>query len=134
MHKDKDVQDVVGIEIQVLDAVVPEHSFEELTVGSASPRSMNRANIGMSSRFFSIGYGSLVAVHHRSISFSRRNLLLTRVSGPSIFSFAFFHSLAELGRGVEGGDDGRRLRLHCGSSSSMHRSWSSLLGISSSSK
>jgi hypothetical protein len=70
MHKDKDVQDVVGIEIQVLDAIVPEHSFEELTAGSASPRSMNRANIGISSRFFSIGYGSLVAVHHRSISFS----------------------------------------------------------------
>jgi hypothetical protein len=66
---------------------------------------MNRANMGISSGFFSIGYGSPVAGHHKSISFSRRNLLLAKESRSSVFGFAFFHSLAGLWRGVDGGDD-----------------------------
>jgi hypothetical protein len=36
----------------------------------ASPRSTNRANIGISSGFFSIRYGSPAAARHMSISFS----------------------------------------------------------------
>jgi hypothetical protein len=72
--------------------------------GSVSPRSTNRANIGISSRFFFIGYGSPAAVLHRSISFSRRKPLLTRARRSSVFSFAFFHSFAGFG-GVEGGGD-----------------------------
>jgi hypothetical protein len=38
---------------------------------------------------------------------TKRNPLLTRASRSLVFSFAFFHSLAGLGRGVEGGDDDR---------------------------
>jgi hypothetical protein len=33
MDKDGDMEDVIGVEIQVLDVIVPEHSFEEFTSG-----------------------------------------------------------------------------------------------------
>jgi hypothetical protein len=46
-----------------------------------------------------------MAVRHRSISFSRRNPLLTKVSRSSVFNLAFFHSLAWLGRRVDDNDD-----------------------------
>jgi hypothetical protein len=73
--------------------------------GSASPCSTNLANIGTSSRFFSIRYGSLAATRHRSISFSHKNLLLTNASRSSVFKLDFFYSLAGLGCGEDGGDD-----------------------------
>jgi hypothetical protein len=107
MHEDGYVENTVGIHIEVLDVLVPEHALEEVTSGRASPRSANRANMGISSGFFSIGYGLPVAACHRSISFSRRNPLLTKASRSSVFNFSFFHSLAGLGRGVDGGDDSR---------------------------
>jgi hypothetical protein len=106
VDKNEDVKDAIQIEIQVLNAIVPEHSYEELAGGEyQSTLHKPGENIGISSEFFSIGYGSQVVVRHRSISFSRRNPLLTKESISSVFSFTFFHSLARLGRGVEGGDN-----------------------------
>jgi hypothetical protein len=67
--------------------------------GSASPRSAKRANIGISSSLFSIGYGSPAAALHMSISFSRMNPLLRRASKSSAFVFDFFHSQFGSGRG-----------------------------------
>jgi hypothetical protein len=71
--------------------------------GSASPRSTNRAKMGTSSGFFSIGYGSPAAARHISISFSRRNPLFTSASKSSVFALDFFHSLFGLGRGGDVG-------------------------------
>jgi hypothetical protein len=72
-------------------------------VGSASPRSAKRANIGISSSLFSMGYGSPAAALQLSTSFSRMNPLLRRASRSSVFIFDFFHS--RLGSG-SGGDIG----------------------------
>jgi hypothetical protein len=60
-------------------------------------------NIGISSGFFSIGYGSPAAARHMSISFSRRKPLFTSASRSSVFAFDFFHSLFRFGRGGEVG-------------------------------
>jgi hypothetical protein len=59
--------------------------------GRDSPRSANRANIGISSGFFSMGYGSPVAALHISTSFCRRNPLLRRARRSSVFALDFFH-------------------------------------------
>jgi hypothetical protein len=53
----------------------------------------------------SIRYGWPVVARHRSISFYRENPLLTRASRSSVLSLDFFHSLAGLGCGEDGGDD-----------------------------
>jgi hypothetical protein len=62
VHEDGGVEDPIGVEVEVLDVVVPEHSLEEVAGRQQSPRSMNRVNMRISSGFFSIGYGSPVAV------------------------------------------------------------------------
>jgi hypothetical protein len=99
VREDGDVEDPIGVEVEVLDVVVPEHSLEEVACRQCEstlhePREhqdliqvlLHRVRVP-------------VAVHHRSISFSGRNLLLTRVRRSSVFSFSFFHSFAGLGRG-----------------------------------
>jgi hypothetical protein len=73
--------------------------------GRESPRSANRVNIGISSAFFSIGYGSPAAALHMSTSFSRRNPLFSRASKSSVFALDFFHSRFGSGRGGDTGGD-----------------------------
>jgi hypothetical protein len=69
MEEDGDVEDTIGVEVEVLNAMVSEHPIEEVTRRrGVSLRSMNHANIGISSGFFSIRYGSPVVTRHRSIS------------------------------------------------------------------
>jgi small ligand-binding sensory domain FIST len=71
IDKDGDVKNPVRVQVQVLDTVVLEETLEEKSLAERpSPRSTNRANIGISSGFFSIGYGSPAAARHMSISFS----------------------------------------------------------------
>jgi hypothetical protein len=107
MYEDDGVEDTVGIEIEVLDAVVPSNPLKKSLAGRDSPRSANRANIGISSGFFSMGYGSPAAALHMSTSFSRRNPLLRRASMSSVFALDFFHSRFGSGRGGDtGGDTG----------------------------
>jgi hypothetical protein len=96
VDEDGGVENTIGVE--VLDAVVPHEPLEEVA-GSASPRSAKRANIGISSSLFSIGYGSPAAALHMSTSFSRMNSLLRRASKSSVFVFDFFHSRFGSGRG-----------------------------------
>jgi hypothetical protein len=62
MDEDRRVEDEVGVEIEVLDTV--------MLAGRANPHSTNRVNIGISSGFFSIGYGPPTAASHMSTSFS----------------------------------------------------------------
>jgi hypothetical protein len=71
--------------------------------GSASPRSTNRTNMGISSGFFSIRYRSPAAARHMSISFSLRNPLFTSARKSSVFALDFFHSLFGFGRGGDVG-------------------------------
>jgi hypothetical protein len=73
--------------------------------GRDNPHSANRANIGISSRFFSMGYGSLAAALHMSTSFSRMNPLLRRANKSSVFALDFFHSRFGSGRGGDTGGD-----------------------------
>jgi hypothetical protein len=105
MNEDGGVENTIGVEVEVLDAVVPHEPLEEVARGSESPRSANRANIGISSSFFSIGYGSPAAALHLSTSFSRMNPLLRRASRSSVFTFDFIHSRFGSGRGGDTGSD-----------------------------
>jgi hypothetical protein len=73
--------------------------------GKESPHSANCANIGISSSFFSIGYGSPAAALHMSTAFSRKKPLLRRVSKSSFFALDFFHSRFGSGRGGDTGGD-----------------------------
>jgi hypothetical protein len=93
------VENTVGVEVEVLDAVVPQQSLEEVAGRRDSPRSANRVNIAISSGFFSMGYGSPAAALHMSTSFSRKNPLLRRDSRSSVLALDFFHSRFGFGRG-----------------------------------
>jgi hypothetical protein len=99
MDEDCGMKNAVRVEIEVLNSVVPEEAFEESLSGSASPRSVKSANIGISSSAFSIGYGSPAASLHVSTSFSRINPLLRRANKSSVFTLDFFHSRLGSGRG-----------------------------------
>jgi hypothetical protein len=104
VHEDCGMENTVRVEVEVLDVVVPKKALEEIARRereSALPA--KRANIGISSSAFSIGYGSPAAALHKSTSFSRMNPLLRRASKSSVFVFDFFHS--RLGSG-HGGDIG----------------------------
>jgi hypothetical protein len=97
VHENINMEDAIGINVQVLDVVVLRRPLKKSLAGTGSPRSANLANIEISSGFSSIRYGSPAAAHHRSISFSRKNSPLTRVSRYSVLSLELFHSLAGLG-------------------------------------
>jgi hypothetical protein len=97
------VEDTVRVEVKVLDAIVPSNSLKKSLAGRDSPRSANRVNIGISSGFFSTGYGSPAAALHMSTSFSRRNPLLRRASRSSVLALDFFHSRFGSGRGGDTG-------------------------------
>jgi hypothetical protein len=103
MDKDGGVEDTVGIEIEVLNIVVLQEPLEEVDLWGANPCSTNRVNIGISSRFLSIGYGSPAAARHMSTSFSRRNPLFSSANKSSVLAFDFFHSLLGFGRGGDTG-------------------------------
>jgi hypothetical protein len=80
--------------------------LKKLLAGRANPRSTNHVNIGISSGFFSIGYGSPAEARHMLTSFSRRNPLFSSTSRSSVFAFDVFHSWLGFGRGGDtGGDD-----------------------------
>jgi hypothetical protein len=97
------VKNPVRVQVQVLDTVVLEETLEEVARQEGQPRSTNRANIRISSGFFSIGYGSPAVAHHMSIFFSWRKPLFTSASKSSVFAFDFFQSLFRFGRGGEVG-------------------------------
>jgi hypothetical protein len=99
VDEDSGMENTVGVEVEVLDAVVPRRPLKKSLARSASPRSAKRANIGISSSLFSMGYGSPAAALHMSISFSRMKPLLRRASKSSVFIFDFFHSRLGSGRG-----------------------------------
>jgi hypothetical protein len=105
MYEAGGVEDIIGVEVEVLDVVVPMSPLNKSLTGRESSRSANRANIGISSGFFSMGYGSPAAALHMSTSFSRRNPLLSRASRSSVFAFDFFHSRFGSGRGGDTGGD-----------------------------
>jgi hypothetical protein len=60
--------------------------------------------MGISSGFFSMGYGSPAAALHMSTSFSRRNPLLRSANRSSVLALDFFHS--RFGSGHGGDTDG----------------------------
>jgi hypothetical protein len=101
MDEDRCVEDAVGVEIEVLNTVILQKPLEEVARWRANPRSTNRVNIGISSGFFSIGYGSPAAARHMSTSFSQRNPLFSSANRSSVLAFDFFHSLLGFGRGGE---------------------------------
>jgi hypothetical protein len=105
VNEDRGVEDTVGVEVEVLDAVVLQKPLEESLAGRDSPRSAIRVNMGISSGFFSMGYGSPAAARHISTSFSCRNPLLRSTSRSSVFALDFFHSLLGFGRGGDTGGD-----------------------------
>jgi hypothetical protein len=93
------VEDTVGVEFEVLDAVVPSSPWKKSLAGRDRPCSANLVNIGISSGFFSMGYGSPAAALHMSTSFSRKNPLLSSASRSSVWALDFFHSRFGSGRG-----------------------------------
>jgi hypothetical protein len=79
--------------------------LKKLLAGRDSPHSANRVNIGISSGFFSMGYGSPAAALYMSTSVSRKNPLLRRASRSSVLALDFFHSRFGSGRGRDTGGD-----------------------------
>jgi hypothetical protein len=86
------MEDTVGVEVEVLDAVVPQQPFEEVAGRERHPSLCEPGEIRISSGFFSMGYGSPAAALHMSTSFSRRNPLLRSASRSSVLALDFFHS------------------------------------------
>jgi hypothetical protein len=84
MDEDGGVEDTIGVEIEVLNTIVFQEALKKLLAGRANPRSTNCVNIGISSGFFSIGYGSPAAARHMSTSFSRRNPLFSNANRSSV--------------------------------------------------
>jgi hypothetical protein len=70
--------------------------LKKLLAGSESPRSANRANIGISSSLFSIGYGSPAAALHLLLP---DESAVEEASRSSVLAFDFFHSRFGSGRG-----------------------------------
>jgi hypothetical protein len=105
MDEDRNVEDATGVEVEVLDTVILKKPLEDIACweGQPGPRSTNRANIGISSRFFSIGYGSPAAARHMSTSFSWRNPLFSNANRSFAFALDFFHSMLGFGRGGDTG-------------------------------
>jgi hypothetical protein len=99
VNEDCGMENTVRVEVEVLNAVVPQKALEEVALWERDPRSAKRVNIGISSSAFSIGYGSPAAALHMSTSFSRMNPLLRRVNRSSVFVFDFFHSRLGSARG-----------------------------------
>jgi hypothetical protein len=106
VDEDGGVEDTVGVKVEVLDAVVLQEHLEEVARWESQPALRELLNIGISSGFFSMGYGSPATACHMSTSFSRRNPLFSNASRSSVFAFDFFHSWLGFGRGGDiGGDD-----------------------------
>jgi hypothetical protein len=106
MYKDGGVEDTVGVEVEVLDVVVPQQPFEEVAGGERQSALREPGeNIEISSGFFSMGYGSPAAALHMSTTFSRRNPLLRRASRSSVLALDFFDSRFGSGRGGDTGGD-----------------------------
>jgi hypothetical protein len=105
VDKNGGVEDTVGIEVEVLDVVVLQEPLEEIACWEGQPALRESLNMGISSGFFSMGYGSPAAARHISTSFSRRNPLLRSVSRSSVFALDFFHSWLGFGRGGDTGGD-----------------------------
>jgi hypothetical protein len=103
VDEDGGVENTVGVEVEVLDAIVPHEAFEEVARRKRESTLAKRTNIGISSSLFSIGYVSTVVALHMSTSFSRMNPLLRRASKSSVFAFDFFHSRFGSGRGGDTG-------------------------------
>jgi hypothetical protein len=103
MNKDGSVEDTIGVEVEVLDAVVPQQPLEEV-VGRERQSALrepreHRDFIWILLHGVRIPYGAL----HISTSFSRRNPLLRRASRSSIFALDFFHSRFGSDRGGDTG-------------------------------
>jgi hypothetical protein len=80
VDKDRDVEDAIGILMDVLDLVVvqqPVERWKKSDAGSTSPHSMNKKNIRISSGFFSISYTTLTVVFHPVTAFSHNKPALS---------------------------------------------------------
>jgi hypothetical protein len=105
MYEDGGVEDTVRVEVEVLDAVVPQPPFEEVSCRERQSALREPREHRDLVRFFSMGYGSPAAALHMSTSFSRRNPLLRRASKSSVFALDFLHSRFGSGRGRDTGGD-----------------------------
>jgi hypothetical protein len=105
MNKDGGVEDTVGVEVEVLDAIVPQEPLEEVARRERQSALCELREHRDLFQVFSTGYGSPAAAFHISTSFSRRNPLLRRASKSSVFALDFFHSRFGSGRGGDTGGD-----------------------------
>jgi hypothetical protein len=105
MYEDYSMEDTVGVEVEVLDAVVPHEPLEEFARRERKPALRESREHRDLISFFSIGYGSPAAALHMSTSFSRRNPLLRRANKSFVFAFDFFHSRFGSSRGGDTGGD-----------------------------
>jgi hypothetical protein len=92
VNEDGSVEDTVGVEVEVLDAVVLQKPLEEITCRERQPSLRESCEHGDLVWFFSMGYGSPAAAHYILTSFSRRNPLLRSASRSLVFALDFFHS------------------------------------------
>jgi hypothetical protein len=102
MYEDSGVEDTVGVEVEVLDAVVPQLPLEE--VARRERQSVLREPCKHQDLVRIFLHGVRIP-GGGSTSFSRRNPLLRRASKSSVFALDFFHSRFGSGRGEDTGSD-----------------------------
>jgi hypothetical protein len=103
MDEDKNVEDAIGVEIEVLDTVILQKPLEEVACWEGQPALHESREHRDLIRILLIGYGSPAAARHMSTSFSRRNPLFNSANRSSVLAFDFFHSLLGFGRGGDTG-------------------------------
>jgi hypothetical protein len=105
MYEDGGVENTVGVEVEVLDVVVPHEPLEEVArrerkFALREPREHWDLIFILLHRVRIPGGGP-----HMSTSFSRRKPLLRRASKSAVFAFDFFHSWFGSGRSGDTGGD-----------------------------
>jgi hypothetical protein len=99
VDEDGGVENTVGVEVELLDAVVPHEPLEEVARRERKPalREVREHRDLVFALLHRVWIPA--AALHMPTSFSRMNPLLRRASKSSVFAFNFFHSRFGSGRG-----------------------------------
>jgi hypothetical protein len=105
MYEERGMEDTVGVEVEVLDAVVPQQPLEEVARRERQSALREPGELRNLIRVLLHGVRVPAAALHMSTSFSRMNPLLRRASRSSILALDFFDSRFGSGLGRDTGGD-----------------------------
>jgi hypothetical protein len=103
VNEDRSVEDTIGVEVEILDAVVLQKPLEEIAGRERQPSLRESREHG--DLVWILLHGIRISRSGILTSFSRRNPLLRSASRSSVFALDFFHSWLGFGRGGDTGGD-----------------------------